>query len=356
MILEKLSLQNFRSYPQNIFDFSSKLTIILGPNTAGKTNLIEAIYLLAVGESFKANTDKEMIEESKEFARVQGKIRDLDKPVDRVDLAILITLGSVNDQKTPYKRFLINSIGRRRTDFVRHFYAVLFHPQDIEIITNSPGRRRNFLDWSLSQGHQDYHLALVQYEKALRHRNKLLSQIQKESFKNNFYDRLEYWNELLIKNGELITERRRGLIAFLNRRKKIDFHIEYHQSEISKERLKNYAEKEFAAGYTLIGPQKDDFVVNLKDKDVSTYGSRGEQRLAVLWLKLGELDYLKEKTGEEPVLLLDDIFSEFDAQNRELVMRIIPNHQTIITTTDPHFIENFKKEIENLKIIELKTN
>jgi len=174
--------------------------------------------------------------------------------------------------------------------------------------------------------------------------------------------RLYFWDQLLIKNGNLVSEKRRGFIDFLDGREGVKgvegFEVEYDSSAISEERLTKYGNEEIAAGMTLVGPHRDDFKFEIVKselsgkRDLAVYGSRGEQRLAILWLKLGETNFIKEKTGDFPVLLLDDIFSELDIEHRKLVFDLINDQQTIMTTADLGMVG--REWLEGVKIITLE--
>jgi len=157
---------------------------------------------------------------------------------------------------------------------------------------------------------------------------------------------LLYWNHLLIKNGDYISVKREEFIEFINKLHGLnsqDFQLEYDRSVISEGRLEQYKEEEVAAATTLVGPHRDDFSFKEKSRDLASFGSRGEQRMGILWLKMAELAFVEEKTGEKPTLLLDDIFSELDHEHREVVTGLTNDQQTIITTVDPHFVGNLKK-------------
>ncbi len=230
----------------------------------------------------------------------------------------------------------------------------------------------------LYQVDREYARASLSYEKGLRQRNKILESYRERraggpafaqmdigatAGKQESYDRrkLYFWDQLLIKNGNSITKKRSEFIEYLNSFKRIgnvgNFSIEYDESTISEERLLKYEEEEILAGTTLVGPHRDNFkfkIINLKlneEKDLAIYGSRGEQRLAILWLKLGELSFIEEQTKNLPVLLLDDIFSELDVKHRELVFGLIIGHQTIITTADLGMVE--RKWLGEVKILNL---
>lgn len=309
MILEKIGLTNFRSYEKAEFGFG-KITVVVGENGAGKSNLIEAIYMAATGRSFRAERDNEMVAYSAQCSVLSAQ-------VDDVSLQI-----TISDKK----RFEVNGVPRRMVDFVGRLPAVCFSPQDMELVTGSPGRRRGYLDFVISQVDREYRRCLISYEKGLRQRNKLLEMIREGLAGRN---QLFFWDKLLIKDGEYITGKRAEYLSEEN--------IFYDKSVISETRLKQYEVEEVAAAATLVGPHRDDFVVSLNGRDVSKYGSRGEQRMAVLGLKQKEIEYL----GGSPLLLLDDIFSELDHKHREEVIDIVDSYggQVIITTTDEKLIK-----------------
>jgi DNA replication and repair protein RecF len=274
---------------------------------------------------------------------------------ERIKLEILITTGEVSGIKTPLKKFSVNGVGKRILDFAGILKVVLFWPEDLELVTDSPSRRRKYLDFVLMQTDREYRRCLLSYEKGLRQRNKLLEAIRDQGAHRH---QLIFWDQLLIKNGEYITGKREEYIDYLNqtqnselRTKNFKYCIEYDKSEISRVRLDQYKEEEVAAGVTLVGPHRDDFQIVINDKALSSFGSRGEQRLGILWLKLGELSYIEKETREKPVLLLDDILSELDHEHRKIIFEIIGNQQTIMTTADMHFIE--KGKMKKFEIIEL---
>lgn len=346
MLLKTLALQNFRNHKKSSFSFD-KTNIIIGPNTIGKTNILEAIYFLSHGTSFRSENDKDTIKENEEFARIQGKIED---EKDITDLTLIIFAGNGSF----FKKYLVNNIPKRQIDFVSKMFSVLFTPSDIEIITDSPNLRRKYFDSILFQADKKYRSALLVFEKALKNRNKMLFLV-KEGKKIISKDEFEYWDNLLLVNGNLITNSRENLISFLNQSSKstFDFSVFYDKSTITRERLDKYFEIETKTGVTLVGPQRDDFVFNFADsgKKIKEFGSRGEQRLTILQLKLLEIDYLIKKTGKTPVLLLDDIFSELDNQNIQKVLGLIDICQTIITTTHQEFIP--QKLSERVKLIQI---
>lgn len=344
-MLKSISLQNFRSYKKSEFSFD-ETTLIVGPNTSGKSNLVEAIYLLSTGKSFRTDKDAQMLRFEEEVGRVKGKLKE-------DELEVLITNGQVNGG-SQYKKFLVNGVAKRRVDFAGKLLAVLFSPQDLEIIIESPSLRRNFLDEVLEQTDRNYRVALIGYTKALRQRNALLEMTRETGLRNG--KQFEYWDNLVIENGNIITNKREEFINFLNASTKdiFSFVVEYDKSVISKERLAQYEREEVASGVTLVGPHRDDFIVSMFNggttaHNVKFYGSRGQQRLAILQLKMLQLLFIQSILGERPLLLLDDIFSELDEGHIQLILEEIGKQQTIITTTHEEFIP--KKLLKSMKII-----
>ncbi len=374
MILKALSLVNFRNYSKKEFSFSGKGDLIVGPNAIGKSNILEAIYLLATGKSFRVRgVESEMIRYGEEVANVEGLLGSGE------NLKIVLTRGVVMGEKVAKKKYLINGVSKRALDFVGLFRAVYFGPEDLQLIIGSPSGRRKYLDEVLSQVDREYGRASLSYEKGIRARNKILEEIREARLRAQTTQLLKYneeterkklyfWDQLVIKNGNIITAKREEYVNFLNKsegfgvRQLADggFEVEYDRSTISTERLAQYSQEEVLAGTTLVGPHRDDFKVRAigevrglrESRDLAIYGSRGEQRLAVLWLKLGELEYIKEKTGDSPVLLLDDIFSELDPEHRKLTLEVVGEQQTIITTADIGMVE--PEWLKGVEIIELK--
>lgn len=329
-MIYKLRLQNFRNLLDDVWEFSPRVTTIIGPNASGKTNLLEAIYLLSTGKSFKANLEIEMIGNGKEFARIKGLVEEKQK------LEVVLS-------KVQHKKFLVGGVAKRLADFTGNLKVVLFAPQDLDLVTSSPSLRRRFLDNVLSQTDREYRRALLSYEKGLRARNKLLFRIREENLPRT---QLVFWNQLLIKNGDFLSKKREEFVNFVNFQESIvdgDFLIYYDKSAISEARLEKYAQAEIGAATTLVGPHRDDFIFKEKERDLASFGSRGEQRMAVLWLKLGELAFIEDQTNEKPTLLLDDIFSELDEKHRKLVSEVALLQQTIITTADPQFVVDIKE-------------
>lgn len=356
MILKSLYLQNFRSYKDKKFDFSPKTTIIVGKNTSGKTNLCEAISYLSTGKSFRTKKDEEAVEFDKEIGRVGGAVESsmINDQGSTIKLeVVLVNHPSASSGFTGRfsKKFFVNGVSKSRQNFLGFLPSVIFHPEDLDIIIDGPSLRRDFLDNILEQVDRDYYHAMGSYMRALRQRNALLDRVRELGIRNK--GEFEYWDNLLITNGQIITQKREELIEFFNKSKKeiIDFETNYDKSTISKERLLQYKDAEVGAGVTLVGPHRDDLIFLSGGKDVRWFGSRGQERLVILQLKILQIKFIKERTQNTPILILDDIFSELDSSHIELVFSIIGENQTIITTTHKEFIS--KNKPKDYSVIEL---
>lgn len=353
MILHSISLQNFRSYKKVIFQFDPGATLVVGPNTAGKSNLIESVTFLLTGKSFRSEQDMNMIRIGEDLARVKGKIVN----DETVNLEVTLTRGSVSEVKTPLRRFLVNGIPRRRIDFAGRLPIVLFKPDDLEIVVGNPSFRREFMDSILEQVSNEYRRALLDYIRALRQRNALLDHMRETG--RRMEEQMSYWNQMLIENGQLITSMREDLLSFLQQANHdiFPYELSYDKSIVSEERLLQYKDEELASANTLVGPHRDDFVISMLANnkknvlDVKYFGSRGQQRLAILELKRMQIKFIEKRMGVKPLLLLDDVFSELDQNHIDVVLGMINKQQTIITTTHEEFVSNVVEK--DMKIIKL---
>jgi len=348
MFLKRLRLTNFRNHKKRELKFGKKLTLVVGPNTSGKTNLLEAIGLLSTGKSLRAEVEQEMIAYDSQIARIKGRVFE----EELTDLEIILTRGEIGGEKVPKKKYLINNVGKKASSFVGNLKSVYFGPESLYLVTGSPATRRSYLDYVLSQVDREYVRASLSYEKGLRSRNKLLQRIRDEGVPRSH---LSFWSKLLVKNGEYITGKREEFINacnFFKNKTFPSFNLFYNKNPISPSRLEERLEDEIASGMTLVGPHRDDFSFMIKERNLSKFGSRGEQRLSVLWLKLNELEFIEKHTKKRPLLLLDDILSELDKKRRETVLKPIFSQQTIITTTDLLLVDKaYKKKAE---VIEFK--
>lgn len=352
MYLTSLQLRDFRNYAKRTLNFGRGTTLIVGRNGSGKTNILEALYLLASGRSFRAQLIDEMIHFDRELSHVVGTVVSQEQqPSSETELMITLTRGEIQGKRVAKRRYRVDGASKRLNGFVGKLVAVLFRPEDLQLILGSPGRRRAFLDDTLLQVDRNYRRSRISYERALVRRNRLLDAIRDGKAQRT---QLTFWDQLLIKHGQELTNRRAAFLEYINgfQTSLNSFQVVYESSAISEGRLQTYAEQEIAAGFTFIGPHKDDFLVKFSDdRALVSYGSRGEQRLAVLWLKLTELAFVSQKLGERPLLLLDDILSELDQEHRERVFEILPRQQTIVTATDVGLIQSkYRKALDTIAL------
>ncbi len=351
MYLKDISLQNFRSYNKAHFTFDPSISIIVGPNAAGKTNLVEAIGLLSTGKSFKTGGDKHLIAFGKPAAHLSGELQE-DDDTEKLEIAV-----AASPTGMMLKKYLVNGVSRRRNGFAGKLPAVLFTPLDLDIVAGQPGERRRFLNEVLEQTDSQYDAALTQYTKALRQRNALLEFVQRSGRRDE--ERFAYWDTVLISNAKIISDKREELINYINSQEKtlFPFILTYDKSVMSRERLLQYKDAEAGAGVTLVGPQRDDvFIqsyhpVSQELEDVKHFCSRGQQRLVTLELKKSQIAYLQEQLQTQPLLILDDIFSELDSKHIDHVLHMAHDFQTIITTTHKEFV--MIDGLENPHVIEL---
>lgn len=347
-MIKNIKLQGFRNFNKAEFKFDPKITLIVGPNASGKTNILEGLFILSTGKSFKAKMEEEVVNYEKDIARLVGVLSP-DTNLEAIITRGQIDIGGDRPEKAPRKKLLINGVPRRMIDFAGNFKVVLFGPWDMDLVTESPSIRRRFLDTVISQVDREYRRSALSYEKGLRQRNRVLLDIRDG---NVTRDRLLFWDQLLIRNGDYITQKRREFIEYVNSHHSGNlnsYSLEYDASIISGGRIEQYREEEVAAATTLVGPHRDDFIFNKSDRNLSSFGSRGEQRMGILWLKMAELSFIEEKSGERPTLLLDDIFSELDEEHRDVVMEAALRQQTIITSIDDEFTGTLKK-VERIEL------
>ncbi len=331
MILKHIFLSNFRNFTQADFSFNPHLTLIIGENARGKTSLLEALFASVYGTGFRETREVELIKWDMDETLIESVFDE------GQDMLFQIRMQK-SSETTVRKSYYVNKTTKSSNQYrSMQMQAVLFAPEQIQIITGSPSRRRRYFDDVIAAVDRDYKKKIRYFENALRRRNKILENYEDEL---NLIDELKFWNNYLIEHGSYISKKRKEYIEYLNSHPSINgknFSIDYLQDEFTLERLEKIKQREYRLRRTLIGPQKDDFIFNLdapQEKNVSLFGSRSEQRMAVFWLKLNELSYFEELSKMKPLLLLDDIFSELDEHNRELVMSLIREYQTIATTTE----------------------
>ncbi len=341
-MINSLRLQNFRSYSDYTTELAPGVNIIVGPNASGKTNLLEAVYVVNRGKSFKVS-DKNLIKHKQDWARIdvtddQGKrIWKLEEKSGKYD-----------------KSFNINETIVKRLTTKRQRATTLFEPTHLRLLNGSPETRRTYLDQILIQTSYEFADALSKYNRALRQRNSLLKQSKRTTSDDMFV-----WDVKLSEYGGLVNRQRKGLIKHLNtvasknyskiagKNTKID--IEYVDTITAKDytsgflkALQETLDSDKMRGFTSQGPHREDFRVLIDGEDSSVTASRGESRTLVLVLKLIELKLLEKELDQKPTLLLDDVFSELDGRRRRALTEHISGYQTLITTTDAEaVIEHF---------------
>lgn len=336
MFIKRLQMLNYRNYNALDIELCPNVNVFMGDNAQGKTNILEAIYYCAFAKSHRTSKDKELINWNGEHAFISvdvGRER-LDK---RIDISIL---------KDGKKSIRINKIKIKKIgELFGNFNVVMFSPEDLRIIKDSPGVRRKFIDMELCQLNPKYYYNLVQYNKVLNERNILLRNRSTSS------EMLEIYDMQLVEFGYNIIRDRIKYIESLNKyaekihsditsgKEKINFKYisTIKDLENIKENfytlLEKNRSKDCDRGITSIGPHRDDFFVYINDIDTKSYGSQGQQRTAVLTMKFSSLEIIKELTGEFPVLLLDDVLSELDFNRKKYILSTIGQIQTVITCT-----------------------
>lgn len=324
-----------------IFTPGDHVTLLSGKNAQGKTNMLEAIYICSTGRSHRTSRDRELIQFGSLSAFIDASCEQSDG-THRIE----IKLSSTNKKAVRIN----NSPAHRLGQLMGHMNAVMFSPEDLQLIKSGPSFRRRFVDIALSQMSSTYFYNLQRYQKTLEQRNALL----KNSNNNSSLDTLDVWDAQLSKHGAYLSVRRRGFVASLDEIcskihkeltggkeiLKIRYQSSIHADEESNalEELNKLFEKHRAKDIkrriTSIGPHRDDLEMSVNDIDVRAFGSQGQQRTCALSMKLAEVEIMKNITGEYPLLLLDDVFSELDNSRRTWLLNYIGNVQTFITCVD----------------------
>ena len=349
MWIKKIKIKNFRNYESEEINLEKKINIFYGQNAQGKTNIIESIFLCSLGKSFRTKKDKEMIKLNEQNAVVEVEYEKSDR-----DGKIKIEIGNK-------KNIYLNGIKiKKLSELLGNLNIVIFTPDDINILKGGPQNRRRFLDIMISQLRPNYMHILNLYIKTMEQRNNYLRQIKEEHKDENL---LEIWDEKLAEYAIKIYEYRKEFIEKII--KKLDIihknitngeeqiELEYVTECDSKEKylklLKERRKLDIIKGFTTKGVHRDDFMIYINKKDIKIFGSQGQNRTAMLSLKLAELQVIYDEIGEYPILLLDDFMSELDKTRRKNFLENIEGTQVIITGTE-------KLDIENLEYLEYNQN
>ncbi|SHN33029.1 DNA replication/repair protein RecF [Gracilibacillus kekensis] len=370
MHIQQLSLTNYRNYHQLSVQFDDKINVFIGENAQGKTNLMEAIYVLGFSKSHRTTKDKELIQWEQNYAKIEGSIF---KRKQKFPLEI-----QINNKG---KKAKLNHLEQKRlSDYIGALNIVMFAPEDLNLVKGSPQIRRRFIDMEIGQIQPIYIYHLGQYVKILKQRNHLLKQLQKR--KNDDVTMLRVLTEQMTEHAAIILEKR---FLFMKRLRSWAYEIHKGISrgieELSlqyaatinvseddnKQRIINVLQETFTSienkeverGTTLIGPHRDDLLFYVNGKNVQTYGSQGQQRTTALSLKLAEIELIYQEINDYPILLLDDVLSELDDFRQSHLLDTIEGKvQTFVSTTSVDGIDHQTLEkaeifkIDNGKIIE----
>lgn len=342
MYIESIELKNFRNYQNLSMVFDEKTNILYGDNAQGKTNILESIYVCSTTKSHRAGKDNELIRFGQEDSHLK-LILNRDGVPFRVDMHL---------KKNKAKGIAVNGIPvKKASELFGVINVVFFSPEDLNIIKNGPSERRRFIDMELCQLDKLYVFDLIQYNKIVMQRNKLLKDFKERS---DWKDTLDIWDMQLSQYGKKIIERRSSFIRQLNKiifdiHKKLtgdreELEIAYEpnvpEDRIYETLVKN-RERDIKMKSTSVGPHRDDISFSIQDVDIRKYGSQGQQRTSALSLKLAEIELMKKVIKDTPVLLLDDVLSELDSNRQNYLLNSIDGVQTIITCTGlDEFIQN----------------
>lgn len=347
MKIKKIKLINYRNYDNLELNFNDSLNIIIGNNAQGKTNILESIYVLAVTKSFLSNNDKEMIKFDKNFSVISGLLES-DKKTYNLQVAFSGYGKNVRINGKEIKKL---------SDYISIMNVIVFSTDDIRMFKEGPSSRRKYFNIEISQIYKNYLKLLNEYNTVLRQRNEFLKiiSIKKDSD-------IEYLNVINDKYSDLsikVCKYRRRMIDDINKNLdnlffsitgtqglKLEYASNTNIDIVSfRSSLEKSLNKDIQYKMTLLGPNRDDFYFSLNGKNLSSYGSNGQIRSAVLALKFSEVILFKSVVGEMPILLLDDIFSELDLNKRNNILKYLDSSlQVIVTTTD---IENIDNDIRN---------
>jgi DNA replication and repair protein RecF len=404
--IQHLSLTNFRNYARLELDLPRQPILLHGANAQGKTTLLEAIYYLATGRSPHTHMDRQLISRLVEddplaYARLAAEVRaparDAGRAV-RLDVTLrpvrlngyqkLKVSGTLTERLA--KSVRINGVPRRNLDLLGQLNVVLFLPHDVDLVAGAPAGRRRYLDVALCQADADYTRRLARYDKVVTQRNALLKTLQERGRADA--GQLEFWDEELVENGAHIVLARATAVKELQQHAEPIHHelsgglehlqLIYHPSlepaeapsaqlalglalppDLTRrdvaalradfgERLRRLRREELARGMTLIGPHRDELRFVASGADLGVYGSRGQQRTAVLALKLAEVRWMQARTGERPVILLDEVLAELDTARRAQVLAAVSSaEQSLLTSTDPSlFSADFLRQAHMLRV------
>jgi DNA replication and repair protein RecF len=346
MFIEQLALTNYRNYTSLDLSFSPQINVLIGENAQGKTNVMEAIYVLSMAKSHRTSNDRDLIRWDEEYGKIEGSIQ---RKYGRLPLELVISKKG--------KRARVNHLEQNRLSlYIGQLNVVMFAPEDLNLVKGSPSVRRRFLDMEIGQISPVYLHDLLTFQKILRQRNAILRDNRgKSNFNDVMFDvyteqyiqvavqiirKRFYFMELLQKWAEPIhkgiSRGMESLKVTYGTLKGIESGQTQEEMEsVLEQRLLEMRQRELDRGITLIGPHRDDLHFFVNGYDIQTFGSQGQQRTTALSLKLAEIELVKQEVGESPVLLLDDVLSELDDYRQSHLLNTIQGEvQTFVTTTN----------------------
>lgn len=352
MYIKTLFLKDFRNYKEQTVQLKQGLNIFVGDNAQGKTNLLEAIYVLALSKSYRTGRETELIRHGADRSLIQAKVQKM----AQLDLQVEV------DHNSP-KRLLVNGKSTNANSFLGQLNIVLFTPDSLQLIKGTPADRRRFLDIQICQIDSVYRSSLLKYQRVLRQRNRVLKDSKDRP---SLLSQIPVWDSQLAALGTgVILKRREFLSALKHHSRSAHEQISSGREHLQvvyepfmhcgpadsqetilagfRQQIRIKKQEELRRGHTLVGPQRDDIAFLINDLDLRVYGSQGQQRTAVLAYVLAELELMHEQTGKYPVILLDDVLSELDRSRRSFLLSVLNKKaQTIVTATN---LAGFPKEM-----------
>ena len=335
MFIKNIKVENFRNYENQLIEFNKNINIIYGNNAQGKTNILEAIFFSAFGKSFRTSKDKQVIMKEKDFFKIHTEFQKKDRE-GYIDLF----LG--NDKSISVNGVKLNKL----SELLGNINIVIFSPEDINLLKDESAVRRKFLDMMISQLRKNYIYNLNNYKKNLEQKNNYLKS------RNISDDMLDVYDEKLAEYSENVYQYRNEFIEKIKEKIKeihsnitdedisIVYKTDCESKEKCLEKLKKNREKDKYRGFSSVGCHRDDFKILINGDEVDIYGSQGQNRTAILSLKMAELEVINDEIGEYPILLLDDFMSELDQERITNFLKSINNIQVIITCTEKIDLEN----------------
>ena len=356
MYIKNIKLKNFRNYEEQEIELSKNINVFFGQNAQGKTNIVEAIFLCSLGKSFRTNKEKEVIRFNEKNTNIEVDYQKKDRE------------GKINFNIGEKKEVFINDVKTQKmSEILGNINIVLFSPEDINILKDGPSRRRKFLNILISQIRPKYVYNYNMYLNVLEQRNNYLKKIEENNFDENL---LDIYDEKLAEYGLIINKYRNEYIKKIKEKinnihkniteEKEEIKIKYISDCEDKEtffkKLKENRKNDIERGYTSCGIQRDDIYFFINGKKVDVYGSQGQQRTAILSLKLCELEIIREEIDEKPILLLDDFMSELDEKRKNNLLKNMKDMQIIITCTEKIKYDELKMKefkVEEGKVFEI---